>query len=134
MKAVPKKGNSSERGDFRPISLMSIPSKVYEDIAGDSVDCHFVSGGLSRQSQWGFKTGRSTELLILHLTEVWRQELDNNRTVGILFIDFKRAFDSICHETMALKLQAFGISGNLYSLIIDYLSGRKQYVEVEGQR
>jgi len=49
--------------------------------------------------------------------------------VGILF----KTFDSICHKTMAFKLQASRISGNLYNLIID-LSGRKQYVEIEGLR
>ena len=134
VRAVPKKGNSSERGDFRPISLLNIPSKVYEGVIGETIDCHFIDGGISSQSQWGFKSGRSTEFLMLHLTEAWRQELDKNRTVGILFIDFKKAFDSICHKTMALKLQASGISGNLYNLIIDYLSGRKQYVEIEGLR
>ena len=134
VRAVPKKGNSSERGDFRPISLLNIPSKVYEGVIGEAIDCHFIDGGISSQSQWGFKSGRSTEFLMLHLTEAWRQELDKNRTVVILFIDFKKAFDSICHKTMALKLQASGMSGNLYNLIIDYLSGRKQYVEIEGQR
>ena len=61
---------------------------------------------------------------MLHLTEAWRQEQDKNRTVGILFIDFKEAFDSICHKTMAFKLQASGISGNPYNLIVDCLSGR----------
>ena len=53
--------------------------------------------------------------------------------MGILFIDFKKAFDSICHRTMALKLQACRISGNVYNLIVDYLSGRKQFVEIEGK-
>ena len=134
VRAMPKKGNSSERGDFRPISLLNIRSKVYEGFIGEAIDCHFIDGGISSQSQWGFKSGRSTELLMLHLTEAWRQELDKNRTVGILFIDFKKAFDSICHKTMAFKLQASGISGNLYNLIVDYLSGRKHYVEIEGQR
>ena len=74
---------------------------------------------------------------MLHLTEVWIQELDRNRIGGVLFIDFKKAFDSICHKTMALKLQVGGISGNVYNLIADYLSGRKQFVEIEdieGQR
>ena len=83
VKAVPKKGNSSERGDFRPISLLSIPSKMYECIIGDSIDCHFINKGLSSKNQWGFKPNRSTELLMLHLTEVWRQELDRNRIVGV---------------------------------------------------
>lgn len=121
MKAVPKKGNSSERGDFRPISLLSIPSKMYESIIGDSIDYHFVNKGLSNKNQWGFKPNRSTKLLMLHLTEVWRKELDRNRIVGVLFIvDFKKAFDSFCDKTMALKLQACGISGNVYKLIVDY--------------
>ena len=124
VRAVPKKGNSSERGDFRPISLLNIPSEVYEGFIGEAIDCHSIDGGLSSQSQWGFKSGRSTELLMLHLTEAWRQEQDKNRTVGILFIDFKKAFDSICHKTMAFKLQASGIPGNLYNFIVDYLSGR----------
>ena len=53
--------------------------------------------------------------------------------MGVLFIDFKKAIDYICHETLALELQAFEISGNLYNLVVDYLSGRKQYVEIEGQ-
>ena len=134
VKAVPKRGNSSERGDFRPISLLSIPSKICKSIIGDCIDCHFVNKGLSSDNQWGLKPNRSTELLMLHLTEVWRQELDKNRIVGVLFIDFKKAFDSICHKTIALKLQACGISGNVYNLIVDYLSGRKQFVEIEGQR
>ena len=87
VRAVPKKGNSSERGDFRPISLLNIPSKVYEGVIGEAyIDCHFIDGGISSQSQWGFKSGRSTEFLMLHLTEAWRQELDKNRTVGILLI------------------------------------------------
>ena len=51
--------------------------------------------------------------LMPHLTEEWRQELVKNRIVGVLFIDYKKAFDSICHKTMALKLQACGISGNV---------------------
>ena len=134
VRAVPKKGNSSERGDFRPISLLNIPSKVYKGVIGEAIDCHFINGGISSQSQWGFKSGRLTEFLMLHLTETWRQELEKNRTVGIWFIDFKKAFDSICHKTMALKLQASGILGSLYNLIIDYLSGRKRYVEIEGLR
>ena len=62
---------------------------------------------------------------MLYLTEVWRQEQDKNRIMGVLFIDFKNAFDSTCHKTMALTLQACGISGNVYKLIVDYSSWRR---------
>ena len=90
VKGIPKKGNSSERGDLRPISLLSIPSKIYESIRGDYIDCHFVNKELSSDNQWGFKPNRSTELLMVHLTEVWRQQLGKNRIVGVLFIALKR--------------------------------------------
>lgn len=107
---------------------------MYQGIIGDSIDYHLANGGLFNESQWGFEAGRSTEPLMLYLTEMWRQELDKNRIVGVLFIDFKKGFDSICHKTMALKLQASGISGNMYNLVMNYLSERKQFVEIEGQR
>ena len=51
----------------------------------------------------------------------------------MLFIDFKKAFDSVCHKTSALKLQANGISENLFRLITDYITDRKQYSEINGK-
>ena len=44
------------------------------------------------------KQGKSTETFMLHLTEKWKQALEENKVVGVLFIDFKKAFDSICHR------------------------------------
>ena len=69
-------------------------------------------------------------MLMLHLTEVWRRALDETKVVGIIFIDFKKAFDSISHEIMALKLQACGISGSLYNLIMDYLMNRNNMLRL----
>ena len=74
-----------------------------------------------------------TKSLILHLTEKWKKALEENKVVGVLFIDFKKAFHSICHKTLELKLQAAGINGLLYDLITIYLTNRKQYVEINGQ-
>ena len=70
---------------------------------------------------------------MLKLTERWKQELDNGNVVGVLFIDCKKAFDSVCHKTLALKLQVNGISENLFKLITDYITDRKQYSEINGK-
>ena len=94
---------------------MSIPKIFPVDISGDLRKKH------------------STEVLMLKLTERWKQELDNGNVVGVLFIDFKKAFESECHNTLALKLQANGISGNLFKLIMDCLTDRKQYSEINGK-
>ena len=128
VKAIPKKENSSEMGNYRLISLLSIPNRIYESIIAEGMHRHFTDGKTCEQSaQWDFVTGKSTEFLMLHLTEERRKALDEKKHLGIIFIDVKKAFDSLCHKTMALKLQACGISGNLYNLIIDYLMNRKQY-------
>ena len=122
VKTIFKKGSQLDRGNYRPISLLSIPGKVPENIIADEIDRHFLQNpGIYNEHQWGFKKGRSQELLMLHLTETWKEALDQEKTVGVLFIDFKKAFDSVCHKTLNIKMQACGISGNLLNWLNDYL-------------
>ena len=62
-----------------------------------------------------------------------KMTLGNGSVVGALFIDFEKAFDTIEHQTLGMKLQqAVGISGNCYSLLMNYLADRKQYIDNEG--
>ena len=70
---------------------------------------------------------------MLHLTETWKNALDQGKIIGVLFIDFRKTFDSVRHQTLALKLQACGISGNLHKLLTSYLQNRKQFVEINGK-
>ena len=66
------------------------------------------------------------------MTERWRAELDDNKIVGAIFIDFRKAFDTISHELLPLKLQAVGIMGDSYNWILDYLKDRFQFITVNG--
>ena len=131
--ALFKKGSRMERENYRPISLLGIPSKVLESIICENIDIHFTKNQLSSPHQWAYKEGYSTELLLLHLTEVWKNEVDKGNVVGVLFIDFKKAFDSVCHKTLKQKLLEYGIKGKLYNILDDYLRERKQYVVLNGQ-
>ena len=97
----PKKGNKLDRGNYHPISLLNIPSKVFESIICDQLDSHITKNGLSNKHRWGFTTGKSTELLMPHLTETWKNALDQEKIIGVLYIDFKKAFDSVCHQILA---------------------------------
>eukprot|EP00794_Sanderia_malayensis_P001852 gene1852-2086_t len=123
-----------DRGSYRPVSLLSIPSKIYESIICDDLGLHLKENNISNPHQWGFTKAKSTELLMLHLTEKWKAALDEGKYIGVLFIDFKKAFDSISHETIALKLQACGVSSHLHKLIMSYLGNREQYVEINRKR
>ncbi|KAL9950422.1 hypothetical protein ACROYT_G042915 [Oculina patagonica] len=66
------------------------------------------------------------------VTEDWRKALDKNLVVGIVFVDFQKAFDSISHSLLLQKLQGLGIAGDLWSWIKDYLSNRTQVTIING--
>ena len=89
--------------------------------------------GLSSIHQWAFKKDFSKEYLMLHLTETWKSFLDKGKVVGVLFLDFRKAFDSVCHETLIKKTQAVGISGSLLKLLENYLYKMRQYVKINGE-
>ena len=83
---------------------------------------------------WGYSEGKSTETLLLLLTETWKHIIDRGEIVGALFIDFRKAFDVIDHHILLEKLQGFGISGSAYEIIEDYLTDRHQFTEINGSR
>ena len=95
VKPVLKKGAPTDMSNFRPISLLSIPGKILEDIISDSIDNHIEAQDLLSDNQWGFRKNHSTEGLLLHLTDTWKWALDENLKVGVLFIDFRKAFDPV---------------------------------------
>jgi len=68
------------------------------------------------------------------MTEKWKLAMDKGLSVGPIFIDFQKAFDTVSHEILSLKLNAVGISGPLPLWIMNYLSNRYQYTEVNNQR
>ena len=108
-----KKGNTLECGNYRPVSLLSIPGKLLESIICKQIDYHLNDNNLISNGQWGFRKGRSTEQLMLNMTEKWKQALDKGKVVSVIFVDFQKAFDSICKK-LSMKLHARGFSGNLH--------------------
>ena len=125
-----KKDDELEIGNYRPIFLLSIPSKILESCVSDTVVSHVFGENecLATDHQWAFRKGYSTELLLTHLMETWRHALDADRVVGAVFVDFRKAFDSVSHSTLITKLyHQFGITGNLLLWLQDYLMDRAVY-------
>ena len=131
---IHKKGSSTDCGNYRPISLLSIPSKIIESTVCHQIDNHLKDSGILPQSQWGFQKGKSSEHLLLQMTEEWRNLLDNGKVICVLFIDFQKAFDSVSHEVLRYKLLASGISGEALNWILNYLEGRSQFTIVNGEK
>ena len=68
----------------------------------------------------------------MYLTETWKRALDHRKVVGVVYIDFQKAFDTVSHEILIYKLQAMGFSGGMLNWMVSYLKGRKQFAEVNG--
>ena len=128
----PKKGARTDIANYRPISLLCIPSKLLEHQVCNIIDEHLSNSSLKSSSQWGFTKGLSSEGMLLKMTDTWKMNMDKGMIVGAIFVDFKKAFDSISHNILSLKLQATGLSGNLHEWLMDYLNNRFQYTVVNG--
>ena len=129
-----KKGEKLDKENYRPLTMLNLNSKILESIICDSIDKHLSSAGILHLNQWGFKKGISTESLLLYPTETWKKAIDSGYKIGVIFVDFKKVFDTVDHQVLKYKLQALGIAGDLHEWIIDYLSDRKQYIEINGVR
>ena len=74
-------------------------------------------------------------MLLTHLTETWRRAIDSKLVVGVVFIEFRKAFDCISHKILIHKLENnFGVKGKLLDWLKDYLTERKQFITVNGKQ
>ena len=124
----------SDCGNYRPVSLLSDSSKILEAEINDRLVQHvFKDNQLITDKQWAYRCGYSTELLLAHLTEMWRMAVDLDNVVAMAFVDFKKVFDSVSHEILLRKLEInFGITGGLLEWIKSYLSERMQFTVLNG--
>ena len=128
---VPKCGLSIKVSNYRPISLLSIVSKILERCVYNKLFNH-VSDHLHKL-QFGFLTGKSTTEQLLQVLHKIGEMLDKRIQTDIVYLDFAKAFDRVDHQLLLKKLKNFGISGNLLQWFKNYLTNRHQKVTVLGQ-
>ena len=96
IKTIYKKGDITERENYRSLSILSVPSKIMEKCVVDKLVEHMSENhNLVSTHQLANKKGLSTELLLVNMTEKWRSVLDQRKAVCAVFIDFRKAFDSV---------------------------------------
>lgn len=130
--ALYKSDDETVKQNYRPISLLSVPGKLMESMVASTITTHVTEQGLGNPHQWAYKKGHSTELLLVKITDDWRQAIDKKHVVGVVFVDFRKAFDAIPHSILLRKLQSLGVAGDLWCWIRDYLSGRTQVTTING--
>ena len=123
-----KGGCKSSPSNYRPIALLSIVNKVMEKIVFKRLNA-FIDPLLSAK-QSGFRKKDSTSLQLLRLVQEWSSALDASHLVGVVFFDFKKAFDKVSLPGLIHKLQASGLQGQSLAWCKCYLTGRYQRVRV----
>ena len=103
-----------------------------EHAVATTIDTHISEHNLGHPHRWAYKKSHSTELLLVKMMEDWRRAVDKNLVVGIAYVDFRKAFDSISHYVLLEKLQAVGVADDLLCWIKDYLADRSQVTVVNG--
>jgi hypothetical protein len=128
--ALFKKGTRSDPGNYRPVSLTSILCKVLESFIRDAIVNYMTDCSLYTKCQHGFRKGRSCTTQLLEVMEDFTKYLDDNDSFDVLYLDFKKAFDSVPHERLLLKMQTYGITGQVLQWVRNFLAGRVQRVRV----
>ena len=131
---IHKKGSKRSAANFRPISLTSIFSKIMETQIRDCIVDHMMANDMFADEQHGFVPGRSCITQLLVVLEKWTATIEEGTSIDAIYLDFKKAFDSVPHERLLIKLAAYGVQGNLLNWIRQFLSGRKQRVVINGQK
>ena len=88
VKTVFKKGEKTGTGNYRHILILSLVSKFLEGQVCKIIDVHMEDNEILNENQWGFRKRKSTEGLLLNLTENWKQALDEGKVIVVLFVDF----------------------------------------------
>ena len=103
-----KKGDKSDPSNYRPISLTCVACKIMESIIKDVVMTYLLENNLLRNCQLSFVCGRSVQLQLLSLLNHWADILDSGHTIDVIYLDFKKAFDSVPHMRLLSKLHSYG--------------------------
>ena len=127
-----KKGPTSLTSNYRPISLTCVCCRVMERIINVQLLNYLYLHGLISKFQHGFLHKHSRCTNLLESVYDWSVALNNKLTIDIIYVDFQKAFDSVSHSKLLIKLEGYGIHADLLAWLKAFLSKRTQVVNVEG--
>ena len=123
----------SDPMDYRPITLLSVVSKVFERLINDRLVLHLEKAGVFSDFQYGFRSARSTADLLTVLTERIARSLNSSGATRAISLDISKAFDRVWHSGLLHKLKAYSVTGEILNIISSFLTNRRLRVVLDGK-
>ena len=130
--AIYKKGDKTNPGNYRPISLTCIICKVMEHVVLSHLAKHLRDNGILTDEQHGFRQCLSCETQLITAAHDWATSLNNKGQVDAVLLDISKAFDKVAHNRLLAKLRYYGVEENTLGWIKAFLSNRTQAVSING--
>uniref|UniRef100_A0A8B9UU32 Reverse transcriptase domain-containing protein n=1 Tax=Anas zonorhyncha TaxID=75864 RepID=A0A8B9UU32_9AVES len=129
-----KKGRRADPGNYRPVSLTSVPGKLMEQILLGVIMRHLKGKQAIRPSQHGFMEGRSCLTNLISFYDKVTRWVDEGKAVDVVYLDFSKAFDTVSHSILLKKLAALGLDWRTLRWVRNWLDSRAQRVVVNGAK
>ena len=127
-----KNGGSQLFDNYRPISVLPIFGKIFENVLYNRLYCFFMLKNVIYNKQFGFQKNHSTSHAINYSVNKIISELQQRNHIIGIFIDLSKAFDTLDHSKLIIKLEHYGIRGMSLDLLKSYLTNRQQYTDLNG--
>ena len=132
--AIYKHDSKLDLNNYRPISVLPVVSKFFEKVVFDQAYAFLNKNNLLSDIQSGFRPLHSTLTAMLDVTDKWYTNMDSGLINAVLFIDLKKAFDTIDHNILLQKLTCYGFNKETINLFRNYLSDRTQITVINNTR
>lgn len=127
---VHKGQNKQDMSNYKPISLVSNIAKLLEKCIKSRLMEHLETNRIMALNQYGFKKNCSTSDALYDIIKYINEAINYNNKVCAVFLDLKKAFDTVNHQIRAEKLKGIGIKRSAFTLLESYLKNRVQYVRI----